>query len=305
MAQYLPSYVQAPTATPLPYGLMSVVRMVTDDPDTVHWRNGIQYQRATCRAAESTIASCPVVTGFGKDATVTGVQTKGALPFTVYSSIACSPVGGFWEEAEERTVRGLIEGEARAVEDVFWTGDIDHPINTSIFPHLASDTEVFASDGIVLLQPAALIPVTGTVDIVEAVGLLESRLGTCYGGVGVIHAPREALAHMSANYLLKEKGQQLQTMGGIPVAFGAGYPGTSPAGVQPPQGTVWMYATGAIDMRRSDITVTSTRIEGLDRSVNTLQLFAERTYVISWDCCLFAVQVSLGGVVTGTAGSAT
>lgn len=303
MALYLPTYVKAPIATPLPYGLMSVVQLVTDDPDQTHWKNGIQYQRDTCRPAESTLASCPVVTGYGKDPTVTGVQTKGAQPFTVYSSITCSPVGGFWDEAEERTIRALTEGEARAVEDVFWTGQIDHPSTGVIYPHLAANTEV--SDGIILLQPAALTPVTGVVDIVEAVGILESHLGTCYGSVGVIHAPREALAHMSANYLLKEKGQQLQTMGGTPVAFGSGYPGTSPAGVQPPSGTVWLYATGAITLRRSEITVTSTRVQGLDRSVNTLQLFAERTYVIGWDCCLFGVPVSLGGVTTGTAGSAT
>lgn len=305
MALYLPTYVKAPTVTPLPYGLMSVVQMPTDDDDRVHWKNGIQYQRETCKAAESTIAQCPVVTGFGKTPTVTGVQTKGAQPFTVYASITCSPVGNWWEEAEARTVNALTEGEARAVEQVFWTGQIQHPSGSVIYPHLAANAEVHSGDGIILLQPAALTPVTGAVDIVEAVGILESRLGTCYGSVGVIHAPREALAHMSANFLIEKSGQQIRTEGGTLVAFGAGYPGTSPAGVQPPSGTVWLYGTGAITLRRSEITLTSNRVQGLDRSVNTLQLFAERTYVIGWDCCLFAIPVTLGGVTTGAVGSAT
>lgn len=305
MALYLPQYVKAPIATPLPYGLMSVVQMPTDEMDNPHWKNGIQYQRATCRPAESTIAQCPVVTGFGKDPTVTGVQTKGAMPFTVYSSITCSPVGGFWEEAEQRTIQGLTDGEARAVERVFWTGNIDHPSGEEIFPHLAHDADVISPDGIVLLQPAASVITTGAVDIVEAIGRLESRLADCYGGIGVIHATRDMISHMSANYLLKEKGQQLQTMGGTPVAFGAGYTGIGPDDTEPPTGVTWIYATGAISLRRSEITVTSNRVQGLDRSINTLQLFAERTYVISWDCCLFAIPVSMGGVITGTFNSAT
>lgn len=305
MALYLPTYVKAPTVTPLPYGLMSVVQMPTDDPDKVHWRNGVMYQPDACEASESTVGQCPVVTGFGKDPTTDGVQAKGAEPFTVYSSITCSPVGNFWEEAEARTVAALTNGEARAVEGVFWTGRVEAPAGTIIYPHLAAATEVFDGTGEVLLQPAATVIVTGMVDVVEAIGLLESRLAECYGGVGVIHAPRAALAHLSANFLIEKSGQQIRTVGGTPIAFGGGYPGSSPTGASLPYGEVWFYVTGAISLRRSGITVTSNRVQGLRRDVNTLQLFAERTYAIGWDCCLFGLPVSLGGIITGTAGSAT
>lgn len=305
MALYLPTYVKAPVVTPLPYGLMSVVQMPADDTDRVHWANGVQYQPDACEAALSTSAQCPVVTGYGKEATSDGVPAKGAQAFTVYSSIACTPVGNYWEEAEARIRAALTNGEARAVETVFWTGDIDAPSGEVIYPHLAADTEVYDDSGDVLLQPAADIIVTGAVDIVEAIGLLEGELAECYGGVGVIHAPRAALAHMAANHLIDRSGQTVRTWGGTPIAFGAGYPGTSPAGAAPATGEAWLYATGAISLRRGDITVTSSRVQGLDRSVNTLQLYAERTYVINWDCCLLAIPVSLGGVVTGTARSAT
>lgn len=304
MALYLPTYVKAPTVTPLPYGLMSVVQMPTDDVDKVHWRNGVMYQPDACEAALSTSAQCPVVTGYGKEATSDGVPAKGAQPFTVYASIACTPVGNYWQEAQARVTAALTNGEARAVESVFWTGDIDAPAGETMYPHLAADAEVFDGTGDVLLQPAATVIVTGAVDIVEAIGLLEANLAECYGGQGVIHAPRAALAHMAANFLIEKSGQTIRTPGGTAVAFGGGYPGTSPAGATPASGTAWLYATGAISLRRSEITITSNRIQGLNRSVNTLQLYAERTYSIGWDCCLFAIPVSLGGVITGSANSA-
>lgn len=305
MALYLPPYVKAPTVTPLPYGLMSVVQQPTDDADRVHWRNGVMYQPDACEAAGSTLAQCPVVTGYSKDATTEGVAARGAQAFTVYASITCTPVGNYWEEAEARVIAALTNGEARAVEDVFWTGDIDAPSGETVYPHLAANSAVYDDSGDILLQPAATTIVTGAVDIVEAIGLLEGELAECYGGVGVIHAPRAALAHMAANFQIEKSGQIIRTVGGTPVAFGAGYPGTSPAGAAPAAGTAWLYATGAISLRRSEITVTSNRVQGLNRDVNTLQLYAERTYTIGWDCCLLAIPVSLGGVTTGSASSAS
>lgn len=303
MAQYLPTYVRAPSVTPLPYGLTSVVQLI-DDPD-IHWRNGIQYQPDVCETALVTLAQCPVVTGFTKTVTSDGLPARGAEPFTVYADISCSAPGGFWEESEARTIAALTNGEGRAVERVFWTGNADTPSGGVVRPHLAEDTESFDETGQVLLQPAATVGVTGTVDIVEGIGLLEAALASCYPGVGVIHAPRATLTHMAANHIVERMGPRMQTLSGTPVAFGAGYPGTAPDGSTPPAGTVWLYATGAITMRRSEVMLTSTRAAALDRSVNTLRLIAERTYVIGWDCCLLALPVSLGGIITGTALSAT
>lgn len=293
MVLYLPTYVNPPTVTPLPYGLMSVVQL-QNDADNVHWRNGVMFQPDACEPALTTMAQCPVITGYGKDVTTVGVQAKGGLAFTVYADITCSPVGNFWQEAEARIRAALTNGEARAVEHAFWTGEITTPSTDILYPHLASDTEVFDSTGEILLQLAATTLVTGAaVDITTAVGMLEGALGLCYGGVGTLHAPRELFAHAANAYLIKQSGAVTRTYAETPIAFGAGYPGTAPDGSTPPAGTLWMYGTGAIMARRSDIFVTSSRIAALDRNVNTLRLFAERTYQISWDCCLFAVPVSL------------
>lgn len=302
MVLYLPTYVRPPNFTPLQYGLLSVAQPVDDlDP---HWQLGVQYQPTPCDSALITLGQCPSVTGFGKDSSSDGLPARGAQPFTLYASTPCSPVG-FWATAEAEATAAFLAGEARALERAFWSGVVDTPSGELVYPHLAADTAVFDGTGFVNLQQVATIVVTG-VDIVEGLGALEGALADCYGGVGAIHAPREALAHFAANYLVRPVGQQLQTFGGIPIAFGAGYDGSGPDGSAAPAGSAWIYATGAISMRRNpSITITSDREAALDRSVNTLQLIAERTYVIGWDCCLLAVQVSLGGVVSGSPNSAT
>lgn len=308
MTVYAPTYVRAPVVTPLPYGLLSVVQMPTDDVDKRHWRNGIQFQGDPCDDAQSTLDPCPSPSaGFLKPATANGIPARGSQSFTVFASLPCSPVGGYYEEAEKRISALLTNGEARAVERVFWTGGIDAPVTGVTYPHLAANAEVFSSGmSPVKLQTAASVVVTGVVDIVEGIGLLEAALGTCYGGVGVIHAPRATFTHMAANHIVSTRGGTAYTPSDTPIAFGSGYPGTSPAGATPATGNVWLYATGPVMMRRDPgIKITARPSESRNRSVNTLDMIAERTYNLAWDCCHFAVQVSLGGIITGTAGSAT
>lgn len=307
MTLYQPTYVRAPIVTPRPYGLLSVVQIPQDDVDKKHWQLGIEFQGDPCGPAATTLDPCPSAgSGYAKPVTAHGLPARGAQSFTVYAALDCTPVGGFWEESRERITAHLTNGEARAVEETFWTGGIDSPVTGVTYPHLAANTAIY-SDGLspVLLQPAASVVVTGIVDIVEGIGLLEAALGTCFGGIGVIHAPLATLTHMAANHIVAPRGGTMYTPGGTPVAFGAGYPGTSPAGATPATGNVWLYATGPVMMRRTEINVRADAKQSLNRSINTLTMIAERTYNLSWNCCLFAVQVSLGGIITGAIGSAS
>lgn len=292
---------------------MSVAQLVApelneDGQPNTRWHMGTVFQPDSCDPASSTTDSCPVGPDFTKPVLNDGLAARGAESFTVYSDMQCSPAGGTWEDAERRVVANLTNGEARAVEEVFWTGNIAVPSGAVIRPHLAEDTPVNVQVGMtVSLQTAATVLVSGAaVDIVEGVGLLEAALRDCYGAVGVIHAPFEVLEHAAAQHIVRQAGQKMLTFAGTPVAFGSGYPGTSPSGAPAPAGHTWLYATGAVMLRRdSSPKVTSGRVAGLSRSVNTLRLIAERTYNIAWDCCHFAVLVSLGGVITGSPASAT
>lgn len=309
MSMFLPNYVQGPTKTPLPYGLMSVAQLVPTGEDR-RWQMGVQFQPNPCEAAGSTLDPCPVEgAGFTKPNTSDGLVTRGAQTFTVYSKLECAPPG-FWNrpgiDPESLVMAHLTDGEAREVERVFWTGATSAPASGAVYPHLAANAEVIDSGSVhpVVLQTAATT-ITGTLDIVEAIGELESRMAACYGAVGVIHAPREAFAHMAANHLIYTRGGTAYTLADTPIAFGAGYTGTGPDGSAPPAGSVWLYATGSVMLRRSEASPVNNPVEGLNRAINDVTMIAERKYNIAWDCCHFAVLASMGGVITGTAGSAT
>lgn len=294
-----------PVFTPLPYGLLSVAQPAGDDSGR-HWRNGVEFQPRHCGPALSTAAVC-VTGGITKPAITDGQPIRGADPFTIHAWLDCSPVGYSPDDWRRLTTAALVNNEAAAVEAVFATGVV---AGGTVYPHLAADADVdegaVGAGQVVSLQTAASVLVTGGVDIVEGVGLLESAMASCYGGVPVLHVPRRALAHMANKALVEADGDQLRTLSGSLVAAGAGYPGTSPAGATPATGTVWLYATGAVKVWRSPIELTGVNpADWVGRARNDQILVAERTYVIGWDCCHFAVPVVLGGDITGTAGAAT
>jgi hypothetical protein len=221
-------------------------------------------------------------------------------PFTVYTMPVCAPVGNY-ADYQQRVTNTLVAGEARAVEREFWTGA------HGTMPHLAASAAVTGSgfDGGVIVQTAASILTGGPVDVVEAMSMLEQALATCYGNEGVIHVPPLAVAQLMHKGIVRVDGTRLRSPMGHLVAAGAGYPGTSPDGVAPSVNGWWLYATGAVTMRRTQVEVTSTAAQAVDRAKNDMWLVAERTYVLGWDCCHFAVQARLGGDVSGTAGAPT
>ncbi len=299
--------VAPPTFTPAGYGLLSVAELADDTADP-HWRNGVEYQPVYCGTALNTAAVC-VTGGLDKPALPGGRPIRAADPFAVYAWLNCAPVGYTPQEWQALTVQALTNNETAAVEAAFWTGAVS---GGTLYPHLAANAAVTegasGATQVVTLQTAAQILVTGTgtVDIVEGIGLLEGAIGACYGGVPVLHVPRAAVAAMAAWGLVIRDGPRLRTPTGALVAAGIGYPGTSPSGQAPAPGTAWLYATGAVKYWRGPVETTGVNpAEWLGRARNEQVLIAERTYVIGWDCCHVAVPVSLGGQITGTVGTYT
>jgi len=298
--------VDAPTFTPSRYGLLSVVQR--PDVTSPHWQNGVTWD-SHCpeNMGDTTYDECIATTGAPEGAVpepsakTANVERshRGATPFTAYTRFDCSPVGN--EEAQRIATAALSQVEEWQVEYTFWTGLVDD--RTLAFPHLASTTTVLDNDGIIL-QPTTSTAVTGVaVDVATGLGRLEKALADCYGGRGVIHVPIEALPTLVAYELVEQVGgrdvgsgqfgRQLQTKAGNLVAVGAGYPGTGPDGIDPGTTTTWLYGTGPVFMYRSDVFV-APFTSALDRTNNTVQMIAERTYVLGFDCCLHAVQVELG-----------
>lgn len=304
--------VSPPRKEGLEYGLLSVVENRTGER---HWQNGVTWQNV-CPDINSTYEACILgnalgvpVTGIATAPAKTATSTRsiwGATPFTLKEQINCSPPG-FWENADEFVEKAFNETEEVGVAEVFQTGIVAGTPNLQ-FPHLSAAAVLVDSTpgGATLqLQTASLAP-SGTgaaLDVVEALGKLEQALGACVHGKGVIHIQAELLPHLRSNHVVDEVGGVLYSPNGHKIAASAGYTGAAPTGALQ-VGVSWMYGTGPVFLYKSRAKFIGSEAASLDRTVDTLRRLYERTYVIGYDCCLFAVPVSTGGVVTGAINAA-
>lgn len=276
--------VAAPPFVPAKYGLLSAAAIV--DVADPHWRNGIEFSPEACVAAKTFLDSCPAPDDRIKEI-LGGIEWTGAEPFTVYAGLQCSPAGLDEDEIERRAAAALTNGEGRAVERLFWTGEADN--GEVLAGRLAEDTETVVD---AMTYPAATVIAGGAYSPATALAKMEEALGDCYGGRGVIHMDRFVASLISdgTGGLIVEGGN-LVTRLGTYVAAGAGYPGTAPDNVAPAAGTRYIYGTGAVLIVRSAIERVGDFKTTIDRATNAMVRLVERTYVVGWDCCLFAVQV--------------
>jgi hypothetical protein len=280
--------------------LLSVAQQVTADGP--HWQNGVTWQtRCLSPMGRSTYDECIVVTGSGEPPPEPNAKTdmvdlayRGATPFTAYAKFDCALSG--MEDALKIATDALAQSESWQVERAFWTGLVDGQVVA--FPHLAANAVIDDAQSIELQSAASIVATGAALDPVTGLGLLEAALADCYNGVGVIHMPVKALPTFQAHSLVFAQNGKLRTLNGNLVAVGGGYPGTSPSGVASTSGEAWLYATGAVFMYRSDVKVPSDKVSSINRTTNTREMIAERTYVLGWDCCHHAVLVDLGVPVT-------
>jgi hypothetical protein len=295
------TFVDPPTFTPSPYGLISAVQLrPAADP---HWQMGVNWEDV-CGGAGVTLDACstsaPAITGTGlippKSAT-TGRTLWGATPFTVYLEVDCSPVD-FYDQ-QEQIMRTVLDRFASfQIERTFWTGLAPEQNNlggvaNGVLPHLASNAAVVETSigKSITLQQAAVVVTGAALNAVDALGVLEGGLANCLNGVGIIHVPQALLPTLSL--LLTKQGNRLVTPNGNTVAVGAGYPGTSPAGATPGLGTSWMYATGPVFMYRGEPQIRMMQNgASLNRTNDTVKAIIEQTVLLGYDCCLLAQLVN-------------
>lgn len=301
-------HVAGPTFTPAPFGLLETLADAVRTPTDQHWRNGVNYEEL-CAAADTTYEDCFAVSGTGGAAAApppaktptAALATRAATAFTVYADVDCS-VPGFWDRSQELINQTMLRAEGHAVERAFWTGRAaDQPV---VYPHLAADAVVSEtrSGHLYTLQTAATAVTGGPYDVVEGIGRLEAALANCYEGVGVLHVPVSLATALAESMLLVRDGNRYRTPKGNLIVLGGGYTGSSPAGAELAT-SAYVYATGPLFIYRSNI-FTTPPVSAVDRQVNTQNMIAERTYVLGWECCHLAVQISLGGVVAGASGGA-
>lgn len=298
--------VAPPQFDPRNFGLLSVVQARYDEPDE-HWRNGVTWQDICGLGSLTfdqyclTTGTIPV-SGAAPASKVDNIDwnTYGAIPFTVFAKVDCSPVGYSQEEQRARAIDALTRTEAYQVENAFWTGTAGGSAN-QVYPRLAANESVSDPSLFPVTQlQCAATAISGTtiLDAVEGLGRVEAALAACYQGKGVIHVPVLLAAQLFQWNLVEVNAGQLRTKAGNLVAIGGGYPGTSPAGATT-TGALWIYATGPVFAYRS-ASFTFRFAEMLNRTNNTLETIVERTYVLGYSCCcLPATPISVGGDITG------
>lgn len=195
------------------------------------------------------------------------------VPFAVYGSFSCLLPGFSTADAHDRAVAHLTQGEQRAVEYAVWTGA------QGTDPHLADP---------------ALTPLTAATSPAAATAALEDWLATNYSGTGVLHMSRGAATWLASDNLLLRVGDRLETHLGTRIAAGAGYSeaNTAPDGTPAAAGSYWMYATGAVVIRRGPVVDVGAGAQGFDTSTNVMTALAERYYSVAWECGTAAIQLT-------------
>lgn len=290
--------VTPPGFTPSQYGLLSMAQDATASaPD--RWERGVNW-REVCPDGGRTYPSCPtsvsgesMVQGVPK-VVVDDVVLRGATPFSVYERISCSPVGWAEDGLQRLAERALNRVSSFQAERAFATGTAGAESfeDDVVHPHLQSNAVLVDDDGTILDQQATVVDAAARTPA-QAFVNLEGALAECYKGDGMIHVPAGFGSVLLENDLIRLVSGRWRSSNNHTVVLGDGYPGDAPDGTDPGLGEAYFYATGQVWYYRSEVR-SFPLDQTLDREDNTVHALAERTYLVAYECCLFAQLVTIG-----------
>lgn len=255
------------------YGLFNAANGPLELP--IHARNGgLQYTTSLCKLPNGYAVNC---TPGGVAKTFTdGLSTITGNPFVVIAELLCGSIGYSEAEWKAFTFAKLAAGEQAIVEQIFSGGTF------GVAPSLTNNTP----------NATALTAVTS---VAAAIGSLEGWLYHLYGPAGILHIPiSDAARVLTQDYVTLVNGVW-RTKTGTAVSFGD-YANLGPTGTAPAAGHSFWYITGQMSIWRTpDADVF---ISPWDRSItlttNQLRMYAEREYVVAFDCNVASVDITLG-----------
>lgn len=264
--------IDGPAPSPPALTLMGSARLVLTSDD--RWINGVgvwPYPRdlpdvfdpcqPSSSAGHSKAAGTPVTP-----------ETWGA--YNVLEAISCTTRSiGKPEEWMRRVQVALEAYEHWAVEREFWTGALK-PDN----PRIAQATGTNGGTTVQLNASAAT-------SIKNGIALLEQAIADA-GGNGVIHMRPGVFSQMTyegPREVFVDRGVARTQLGTV-VVPGVGYTGSAPDGTPPATTVEWLYATGPVEVRRSEIVpLPASMTEATDRQQNTTTFRAERYVLVDFD----------------------
>lgn len=274
-------------AEPASFGLLSPAARVINDVDS-HWTGGFTYETLDCVGEVTLKDICN--TGIS----VTGVEPEGAeawrtyYPFAIETSFKCSTMSRTPAEVEQLARERLDACIQKALEHEFWSGALAKAAAAEYTGDGEYPNRYLASTG-----AADVTPTPGTaVKTKHGLALLEGALGRCACGIkGTIHTTREVGSALSP----KNENGVLQTPLGNVIISGPGYDGTGPDGEMPTGAQTWMYATGPVTVRLSEISVVQDRpSQAVNTANNEIRYLVDVVGAVTWNsCCHYAVLVDL------------
>jgi hypothetical protein len=287
---------QAIPAQPPAHGLLASANEATDlpaepsVPGQDRWGLGFTVQPENCTQAVPWDPDCGVWPTSGGDNVLdqktakedapTNQESYDVSPVVLVTSYACETKGFLSIDYSGRARRQLEASTSKAMEYELWTGDLK-----ATNPNLQTGATVLESG-------AAVTPA-------DALALLSQALSNCgAGGRGTIHAPTvfaERLLSVAPG-AVKEAGNKLVSVNrGDTIVSGSGYPGTGPAGIAPPAGHTYVYATGPVNYRLGPpLVYPETFREAMNKTTNTIEYYAEREVAMNFDpCCHFVILVDI------------
>lgn len=268
-----------PTAETQPYGLFSVANMgdLSDHASVF----GLEFQSPYCTIPSSYVVNCPPAS---KSAALTGAPTTvTGDPFVVLAGMECGVLTGGpnGQSPDDYTqwyvINKLKAFEQRLVESVFSRG-------------LSGQ-----APGLSTVAGTVTVATPTTDNLVNAVQALEGAYGAAYGLPGVLHVPLKAMGQLANGHLAERDGSRWVTNTGTRVSIG-NYAGYGPTDVAPADAAHrWIYLTGPVSVfRQPDSKVfVSPWEESIDKTTNQIRRFAERSYVVTFECVSFAVLANI------------
>jgi hypothetical protein len=174
------------------------------------------------------------------------------------------------EYSRDLVVEALRSQEQRLVENIFSRG-----LNGQAPGLVSGGTQLAAAANVVLGLQA-----------------LEAAYAALYGLPAVIYVPISVTGtFMNAHLAEKDNRGIWHTASGNAVVFG-NFAGYSQAGAAPAAGHTNLYITGQVTVWRGDILV-SPWDASIDKTTNQTHRFAERTFIVAYECSSVAVDVDI------------
>jgi hypothetical protein len=285
--------VTADEATDLPFAPDPTQRATNGglDGPMDRWGQGFVVQPENCIAAGTWDPDCdqwpsspsgdgPLLNKTAKSDAPANETSYIVKPFVIETAFNCDATGLQAVDFRGRARRQLVASSSKAMEYELATGTQKGAQGNQFLEDAAS---------VVVLSAGSSFSPAG------ALARLGAALSACgHGGRGMIHAPTVWVGRlMETGDMVTEGGQRLLTkVRGDRIVAGSGYPGTGPAGVAPPEGDVYVYATGPVVFRLSEPEVFPDALsEAMDRKKNNVEYRAERMGAVYFDpCCHFVIQ---------------